>query len=113
MSQREPKTDQELRELALGIEARTIFTDRHIPEDQRAHMLKNVFLPLALLSPEHKEELLKEDIALVYEHMKDAGPRSTNGFPNFFSMRFLTAAETEKVMGYIEELRQFKEAKTA
>ena len=58
----------------------------NIPQEQ-SRMIMSVFMPLAFLE-ESQRDILKET-AHIYAEMKDAGPRSINGMPCFFSMNLI------------------------
>jgi hypothetical protein len=97
------KTDEELKEIALGIHKGHIFTDRHV---RSAQELSLVFMPLIFLKEEQIDKIKKEDIGMVYEYMDKAGPRSVNGMPCFMSMQMITEAEAKTVIGYVEKYRE-------
>jgi hypothetical protein len=90
-------TDQEIRELALGIFRQEIFTDRHIaPTDQ--HITGSIFMPLSLMS---KKQLLdlqrKQRPGMIYAKMRNAGPRSINGYPMFMEISLVRPDDAVKV----------------
>lgn len=99
----ERKSAAELAELAGGIIRNEIFTDRHVaPNDVR--MLPIIFMPLGFLE---RKQLLKlqrkERPGMLYAPMKNAGPRSINGYPMFFELHMLHPDDAhivwEKVKG--------------
>ena len=50
------QTDDFLKELAKDIYNDKVFTAFMIPENQRAHMIKMVFMPLLFMGPKHPYE---------------------------------------------------------
>lgn len=80
-------TDDELRQFVLGVVDGHIFTSAHIPDDEN-RMLSMVFMPLLFA-----QELDLTDVGIVWEWVKDAGPRGINGMPCFFSMRLMKSAD--------------------
>ena len=67
-----------------------IFSDRHMDD---LHHLPMVFMVLAFGG----KDAIPKDAALVYEHVSAAERMSINGMPTFFSCRFLTQAQCERV----------------
>ena len=100
-----PHTDDELKELAIGIHAGSIFTDRHL-HDQSA--LPMVFMPLVLGALKDKSVDDIKSIGLIYERIDAAGPRSINGYPCFTSMRLLDKPDTKRVFEMIQKLKDVK-----
>lgn len=90
-----PKTDEELKQLAVDIVEGAVFSCLHHMRDMSD--LQMVFMPIALGAfSECTEEELK-DVGMIYEYLDKAGPRSINGMPSFFSFAFLNRADTHKV----------------
>jgi hypothetical protein len=105
-------TDPEVRELALGIMAGTVFTDRQLLDPQDITM---VFPVLSMMTPEQYQESVIDvvlpggiedaaPVGLIYEHLDKAGPRSVNGYPMFFSLRVMSPSDLERVQGVMDEL---------
>ena len=105
---RVPKSAAELRRLAVLVEGGSIFTDRHIPPAIRQHQVGSTFLAWLLMEPEQQDELIEAGLGLLYEDMSAAGPRSSNGFPVFFSFQWLTKDEADRMFGFVRELRKFQ-----
>jgi len=110
---REPKTDEELREIALGIAAGTIFSDAHLPKGQGDDMFMHVFMPLMFMDEEQRQGLIDQMPALFYENIGKAGPRSINGYPTFLSVQYLTISEVRRMQVFVRELRAFTKGETA
>jgi len=56
-----------------------------------------VFMVLIFMGAKQRREMIKNPPGLIYEYLSEAGPRSINGMPSFFSMRMLSKADAEKV----------------
>lgn len=83
-------TDAEVKDLARRVYRNEVFTSDQVdPPD----MIPNVFMVFALMKPEDQEELIEKRASLLYAKMKDAGPRSVNGLPVFFSMSWLNETD--------------------
>lgn len=108
MPDRVMKTDPELRELALGMTAGTIFTDRHIAQDDFPDMLPSVFLAFGLLDPTQRKELIDGGLAVIYEDMEKAGGHSVNGYPQFLSFQHLCRDEWDRLMPMLDEIMAWK-----
>lgn len=105
-----PLTDEQVHELALSIFRNEIFTDRHIAKhDMR--LLPSIFMPLGLLE---KKDVLrmqrKERPGMFYAKWSEAGPRSLNGYPMFFSVSMCSEADTKKVWDAYNHLTEAAEA---
>ena len=64
-----------------------IFCLHHIREEEMLRMGSMVFMPIAFGAKFSPEE--EQNIGTIYEYWDQAGPRSINGYPCFFSMRVL------------------------
>jgi len=93
----------ELKTIAIDMRAGQIFCDRNCPNPQDIGM---VFLPLILMDDKMAESIKKDPPGLIYEYVKNAGPRSINGMPIFSSCRFLSQDDTLKVFRLITKLKQ-------
>ncbi len=82
---RQPKTDDELRELSLGIHNGRYFTSAHLDRPEDATL---VFMVLGMME-DLSEWAERNKVAFLYEELSKAGPRSFNGMPSFFSVQFL------------------------
>jgi len=94
-------SEEELREIAEGIYHGRIFCDRQVHTPQEIPM---VFMPLALMDDKGRASMILQDANFVYEYVEKAGPRSINGMPCFFSMRFLTTDQAKKVLDCHHEM---------
>lgn len=101
-------TNEQLKEIAIDFYEGKIFSDRHIPEHESSG-LAMVFMPIALgaFSAESQEDL--EKIGMIYEYMSEAGPRSCNGMPGFFSLRLLNRDQCKIMFEYYNDYRKLRE----
>lgn len=88
-------TEEEIKDLANDIYKGLVFTDRHI---QRPEDLSRVFMPLIFLKEKDIEDLKKNPPGMTYEYMSEAGPRSINGMPMFWSVRMISQEDAKKVL---------------
>lgn len=95
-------TDDELREIAVGINSGTIFTDRHIKPEEASM----IFMPLLFMTNKQRAELKKDKPGLFFQHLSEAGPRAINGYPMFTSMHVLNQEETKRVFDMVAKLRE-------
>lgn len=98
-----PKTEEELRQLAIDIQAGRIFTSQHCKNPMD---LRLVFMAAALSGPDYFEWLKENEIAIFYEEMAKAGPRSVNGMPMFLSHNHLTTGEWATVLEKINRIEE-------
>lgn len=101
----EPKTDDEIKQMALDLRAGRIFTDRDLPKED-AHLLTSVFIILGLLDNEAIAEIKNNPPAMIYEYMSEAGPRSVNGYPMFMSMKMLSKEDMPRLIAVFERLAE-------
>jgi hypothetical protein len=105
--QRKPMTLGELRQLALDIADGKVFTSNHIKDD---NMVPMVFTGLMFLTNELREKLIEEKATLIYEYYDEQCPRSINGYPIFFTFRYLTEDEANSVHEMVQVIiKQKKE----
>ena len=57
---------------------------------------------------EARQKLVDSKPAVFFAYNKDAGPRSINGYPIFFSVEWVTEAEWLKIVQYLKKLEQFE-----
>lgn len=103
-----PKTDRELREIAMAMYSGTIFSTLLVREDED---FTDIFFALKFLSAEDKRKLVEQEIGLFYEYISEAAPMSINGRPVFFSVRMLSKAETYRLWPMLKKLYNFVEGK--
>ncbi len=102
MSADNPETPDEqsarLKRFVLDYCDGRIFTSADLQDHGDARM---VFMPLGLMDAEQLEALKEADPGVIYEHMDQAGPRSINGMPCFFSFKTLTRDEWKRAVDAI------------
>lgn len=100
-------SDAELKQVAQGIFAGTVFTSNHVAEPGDLQM---VFLPLAFgcFSDVPREDL--NNIGTMYEYLSEASPRSLNGMPIFFSLRLLNWDDTRTLQKYYLQVKAAMES---
>lgn len=102
-----PKTEQEVKQFALDIIESRMFVSWML-RPHEADMLYLIFMPLALMDDIGWKRLEAEEITHFYAYMKDAGPRSINGLPIFFSMGLLTQGDTLRINKAIKKLLELR-----
>ena len=100
---------KDLTKFIADFDAGRIFTSAHMT-DAESDLLSMVFMPLALgaLSGFPEEELQK--IGILWEYTTQAGPRSVNGLPCFFSCRIMHIDDWTLA---VEKLKALSAAKKA
>lgn len=97
------KTPKELKEIAVGIVEGNIFSSLSIPPGEADNLIHLIFMPLIFLTDEQREELIAKKPAVIFAHLKDAGPRAVNGYPIFMNMEVLGREEADQLVKYMEE----------
>ena len=98
----------DLKALAIRIYKGEVFTSQQMHKEDAEMLLPSVFMPLVFLDEKQRKQLLDDKAAVFYADMKDAGPRSINGYPMFFSMGYLTTPEWNKIVQYINKLKKLE-----
>lgn len=84
--------EEEIQKMALAFAAGTVFTSLHFTDEREfGEMLPSVFLPIGLagIKSFFTEEEFVEFKPIFYQYLEEAGPRSVNGFPIFFSVKIM------------------------
>lgn len=95
---------EQIGELALGIFTGEILTSSQIPEHDH-RLLPMIFMPLAFMSGEAAEDFKAHPPAFVYGRMRDAGPRSINGYPMFLKMGMVYKRDAALIRQKFEALQ--------
>lgn len=98
-------TDDEINALAVEIYRGSVFTSNQIRKEDMG-MLPVIFIPIALFGQKLIEDMRKEDMGMIYEHISEAGPGSINGYPTFFSLHIVSKEETKKVWEKYEQIKK-------
>ena len=85
---------------------------RHLQEGDSLEM---VFMPMVFSDEKQHKELQKDlmpekggPAGMIFEYLSEAGPRSCNGLPGFFSMRIVTAKEMPDFIKFHDEYKSMK-----
>jgi hypothetical protein len=81
-------SDDELRQFVIDVLGDRIFTSNHVPTDDK-RALGMVFLPIAFGVFKDASRADLEQIGGLWEYISEAGPKSFNGLPQFFSVRMM------------------------
>lgn len=99
-------TDDELREFVIGYCDGRVFTSDDVGKGQ-AHLMHYVFMTLVFM-----DEPLHPDTGLLWEWIREAGPRGINGMPMFTSHRAMHKDDWERAKkAIVAELERRKEIK--
>jgi hypothetical protein len=90
------KTDDEVNELAKQGYRGEVFFSWAIREHDM-HLLGTIFMPVLFMDEVMAKEMERDQIRHFYAPMKDAFPRSINGYPCFSSMGMLSQTDAERV----------------
>ena len=103
-----PKTDNELEHLAQDIVAGRVFHTFYQSREIAASGLHlySIFLPLMFMDEESRKHI-HDNKLLFYEYLSEAGPRSCNGLPMFFSCRYISIEDVERCHLRVYEIYQF------
>jgi len=96
------KSVSELKKIAHDIYIGKIFCNRQVEPS----MFGTVFMVWSLLDPLEKKKMIDSGMSMVYSDMQDAGPRSVNGYPIFWSMSVLNKQDDRKVYMYYKQIQE-------
>lgn len=83
------KTDAEIRDLALRVYRREVFTSDLVRDRDQDHMVA-IFAPLAFLTEEQISQIGSNNPSMIYADMNTAQTYSINGYPVFSSFSYLS-----------------------
>jgi len=98
------RTEEQLNQLARDTVAEKIFWAGFIPEEQVKHLLPMIFMPLAFMDKPESEEMDK--VGDIFEYISEAGPRSINGYPMFFSLNVLSRHDHPLFIAKLKKLHE-------
>ena len=98
-------TEIELKSLAIDIAEGKVFTDRHLTD--QPDMIGSVFMVIGLGGID-QEKVESGEIDMIYEYIDQAGPRSINGLPCFFSCKYLSKDNVNILNGFYQEYIEMK-----
>jgi len=101
--------EKELRQLALDVAENKVFGTFHLREHEQG-LVGNIFMPILFMDEKQHKDMKEKDIFHIYEYNTEAGPRSVNGCPIFFSMRMISKKDWIQCVKYIEQYRARKES---
>lgn len=96
------KSVSELKKIAHDIYIGKVFCNRQV----EPNMFGTVFMVWSLLDPMEKKKMIDCGMSMVYSDMQDAGPRSVNGYPIFWSMSVLNKQDDRKVYMYYKQIQE-------
>lgn len=97
-------TDDEINALAEDIYRDRVFTSDHIRQGD-LNMLPVIFVPIIFADKKWIELMQKDAPGMIYEHISEAGPRSVNGYPTFFSFHIVSKDDAKKVWEKFEQIK--------
>lgn len=110
VEKKETRTDEELKQIALDLLHRKIYSTQHQRLINNPEEIPLVFMPLVFFKPKDLKEFWKQKPAMIFEYIDKASPRSINGLPRFFSMQWLDENEAKKVLDYFHKLKEAEKA---
>lgn len=95
--------DHDLKQLALDYVSGLVYTSRDVPAD----LVPQIFMPWLFAEPEQTN-----DIVLLVGHVQTdtTAKIGINGFPIFFSCRFLHEDEAQRFTTFIAEAKAARDA---
>jgi len=96
----EPMTREDLKAFVMGYVDGRIFSLAHIRANDLNSCLPVIFMPLALGA---LHDVTSESVGMIYEwYGENEAPRSINGYPMFFSCKFMNKDDWERASNAIE-----------
>lgn len=111
MSCERQMSDAQIKKLVVDVHGGSVFCDWMIPEEERERAMMYVFVVLVMMDKEQRDQFLSQEPAMIYEYLEEAGPRTVNGLPTFFSLSYLNKADytafRQEFTKYLELQREF------
>lgn len=107
MSDYVPKTDAEIKAIAMDMVGSRIFTSDQCRTVEEIGM---VFLPLAMCDEVVRADMIEKDYTFFYEDYSKASPRGINGLPMFTSMKCLNSTDHQRLRGVYGAMRRALDA---
>lgn len=98
-------THAELVQLAQDVAGGKVFGSWMIAPEHLIY-LERVFVPLQNVAKGQGN--LPEDVSVLYEYREKAWPLNVEGYPVFFSMKFLTKGELVKLQAMLRTIQSLK-----
>lgn len=102
--EKEPKTDEFLRKVAMDWLDGRIFTSYRLSNTE----ITQCFPILMLIDEDQRDKLIAKDVCMIYEYLSEAGPYTVNGNPCFLSAQMLTRNETFRLGKLVGEYSTLK-----
>lgn len=102
MSDYIPKTDAEIKAIALDMIGNRIFTSDQCKTSEGLGM---VFLPIAMCDEVTRADMIAKNYSFFYEDYSQALPRGINGMPMFMSMKCLNIDDHHRLRDVYNAMR--------
>ena len=89
-----------------------IFSSRHVAEHDQ-HLLANIFMPLMFMNGELHAKIVASQPEMIFEYRSEAGPMAINGYPMFFSMRYISARQWPLFKELVNAIKDRRDADAA
>lgn len=100
---------EEIYDLAVKAVAGRVIFSQQVP----AELVSSVFMPLLFMDEDARQKLMDAtesgEVAEIYEHLDNAGPRGINGYPIFMSMKTISRADLDTLVEMIAKLSKLRE----
>ena len=99
------RSKKKIKEIALALYKGEIFTSMQVRENDQ-NLLGSIFMPLLFSEQELIDWMKDNKITVFYEYLSEAGPRSINGYPIFFSMKMMDDKDWQAVYTQYEAIKK-------
>jgi len=101
---------KEIKQIAVDLAEGKIFSNLHL---QNQNDIPTVFMVMIFLSNEQRQQLIDDEAIFIFEYYDKANQLSVNGYPTFFSCRFMTKEDFYQMwveyQKYVEMREEFLE----
>ena len=102
-----PRTDQEIRELAMDVCDGRVFGSWQVDNPD---LIRSIFMPLIFLDAISAKDMKASGVVHLYEEVSKAGPRAINGYPIFMSMKTLNQSDVDRLRAEIDAVVKMRNA---
>jgi len=100
------RTEKELKQIAKDMNENLVFTDKHIPSEQRQIVLPLVFMPLIFANEKTINQMQQNKIDTIFEYQSKSKRVGATGFPTFYSFQVLDDDEAKIVREHQQNMNK-------
>ena len=101
-------SEERIKQLGIDLYKELIFTSLQISNPDDIGM---VFMPIFFMDETEMAEFKESKPFVLFEYITEAGPRSINGYPVFWSFHHATEEEWKQIYDIYNKMKRFEDEK--